>query len=256
MPPGRCSTTQPMRSSSRAVRPRTQPRAQASAVSRPPSATQLRLIPNAVGDESCSLDDLGSVCVIDESTGYDAAYFNHTNSSQLVDFNLVTASGRHIGDQGAFTAAPIRGGTPTFFATGHVAGQFRHRSEQQASAVRRGQPADPAQLLVIVGVYVAGRESLTVFEGSQDAPSVLQSLLAQLVEDWHADSVCPIRYVRHNSDPTNRRTRRRTVFASCSCAWIGGRDRGRNRVGRTSGSRSAGGAASVDGAGRASRAIA
>src|ERR1017187_6149439 len=150
-----------MRSSSRGVRPRSRRRAQASAVPRLPSATQLRLIPNAVGDESCSLDDLGSVCVIDESTSYDAAYFNHTNSSQLVDFNLVTASGRHIGDQGAFTAAPIRGGTPTFFATGHVAGQFRHRSERQASAVRRGPPAGPAQLLVIVGGYVGGPQALT-----------------------------------------------------------------------------------------------
>jgi hypothetical protein len=59
----------------------------------------------------------GSACIDALTNGFDAMYENTTSSWQYVDFNLVLPDGRHIGDHGAFCAAP--GSERTyFFATG------------------------------------------------------------------------------------------------------------------------------------------
>ena len=63
--------------------------------------------------------DLGEVCVIPQSNGYNASYYNNTRQAKYVDFNLQPRGHTWIGDKGAFTVAP--GKTRTYvFAVGNL----------------------------------------------------------------------------------------------------------------------------------------
>jgi len=89
------------------------------------AAPAMTNVPNTGIFFDCLSYSNGQACIDPLDNGFDAAYVNTTSITQKVDFNLVLPNGVHIGDQGAFLAAP--GSTHTyFFAVGYAPYGYDH----------------------------------------------------------------------------------------------------------------------------------
>jgi hypothetical protein len=81
------------------------------------AAAHGRIVPRSPGQVGCHYSSFpGNLCVNERSNGYDVAFYNRGVRS-LVDFNLITSSGRY-GDRGAFWSVPGQYNS-YFFAVGY-----------------------------------------------------------------------------------------------------------------------------------------